>query len=66
MAKMSLLGRIGVWLCDRNFPRPSTKSEHAQCMQYVGLMIEVLRGEVTYYGRDRETDTAIVSERRVQ
>jgi hypothetical protein len=63
--KNSILGTIGTWLCDHCYPRPATTSECAQSQQYCQLMIDVLRGEVPYYGRDRGKDaTPFVSERR--
>lgn len=45
-------GGIGVWLCNRCYPRPATKVEAASSQQYAALMIDVLRGQVSYYGRD--------------
>lgn len=63
--KIKLLGRLGVWLCDRFYPRPATLSEAAQSSQYAHLMVEVLRGNCRYYGRDRAADhEPIISERR--
>ena len=59
------LGRWGVWLCNRCYPRPSTKCEIACDMGYVNLMINSLRGQITWYGRDRDKDsTPIVAERK--
>ncbi len=46
-----LLGQLGVWLCNR-YSRPLTECEKALDRQYVGLMIDVLGGKVSYYGRD--------------
>jgi len=63
--KSRMLGKLGVWLCDRFYPRPDTHSEASQTQQYVGLMIDVLKGQVAYYGRDREENTEpLIAERR--
>jgi hypothetical protein len=63
--KSKLLGRLGVWLCDRYYPRPSTSAEQALNSQYVRLVIDVLRGECTDYGRDRAKDTIpLIADRR--
>jgi hypothetical protein len=62
--KHKLLGRLGVWLCNRNFPRPCTNAEAAQTQQYVRLVIDVLKGNCRDYGRDREENhTPVVAER---
>lgn len=60
-----LLGRLGVWLCNRYFPRPSTRCENAATGDYVRLMIQSLEGQIPHYGRDRkEGQEPIVAERR--
>lgn len=65
MSRTKLLGRLGVWLCNRYYPRPVTFSEGAQTQQYVRLVIDVLRGQCHDYGRDRgENDTPIIADRR--
>ena len=33
------MGRLGVWLCDRYYPRPCTQSERASSLQYVRCVI---------------------------
>lgn len=62
MAKR-ILGRLGVWLCDHCYPRPATFSEHMQSQQYVHLMIDVLKGQVPYYARDRGDLEPIVADK---
>lgn len=44
---------LGVWIVNRSNPRPVTAMERDSLGQYAALMIDVLRGEVPFYGRDR-------------
>lgn len=57
-----ILGRIGVWLCDHCYSRPLTRCESASTIQYCQLMVDSLKGEIRWYGRDRTTDRVIVNE----
>jgi hypothetical protein len=58
-----LIARVLVNLVDRFERRPCTASECASIRQYAGLMIDTLRGEVSWYGRDGEHEP-IISQRR--
>lgn len=53
-----ILGRVGVFLCDRCYPRPTTSVERSANAQYADLMIKTLVGEVPWYGRDRKIAAA--------
>ena len=66
MTLTSLLGKLGVWLCDHCQPRPLTRLERATTIDYAHLMIDSLKGDIRWYGRDREIDCVIINETSVK
>jgi hypothetical protein len=55
---------LGVWICNHFYPRPVTESERGHSLQYCRLMVDSLRGEIPWYGRDREQlHTPVIAER---
>lgn len=49
--KTKLLGRLGVWLCNRYSPRPLTDHELAGTKQYVALVCKFME----WYGHEEAT-----------
>jgi hypothetical protein len=51
------IGCFGVWLCNHFTPRPCTDCERAESTQYCQLMIDSLKGQIPWYGRDAARPT---------
>ena len=59
-----VIGKLGVWICNNFYPRPLTHNEIVNAKQYADLMVDTLKGDVVWYGRDRKQDhIPIVAER---